>query len=111
MSFKTLEEAQEYLNLQKNYHKNYYKNNKELINERAKTYYYENLEYKKNYNYKYRNKNKDYFINYKLNMSNPALPIISGNYEHLAMFGFDTAIPLGPTVIRSEAAFFPKYLP
>ena len=48
------------------------------------------------------------FIDYKINISNPTVVNVSGNYKNMTMVGIDTAIPLGPTVIRSEAAFFPK---
>ena len=33
---------------------------------------------------------------------------LSGNYEKMLMFGSDAAIPLGETVLRLEAAFFPN---
>ena len=48
------------------------------------------------------------FVDYKINMSNPTTVIPSTKYKHMAMVGLDTAIPIGPTVLRSEAAFFPK---
>lgn len=32
----------------------------------------------------------------------------SGKYEHLAMIGADTALPIGETVLRLETAFFPQ---
>ncbi len=48
------------------------------------------------------------FVDYKIDMTNPSVVIPSANYKHMAMVGLDTAIPIGPTVLRSEAAFFPK---
>ena len=48
------------------------------------------------------------FVNYKIDMTNPSSVIPSAKYEHMAMFGLDTAIPIGPTVLRAETAFFPK---
>lgn len=33
---------------------------------------------------------------------------ISGSYKRMCMLGFDSAIPLGETVIRLETAFFPQ---
>lgn len=46
------------------------------------------------------------FVDYK--MPSPPAIIPSAKYKHMAMVGLDTAIPIGPTVLRSEAAFFPK---
>lgn len=34
--------------------------------------------------------------------------IASGQYERLAMIGADAAVPIGQTVLRAEAAFFPQ---
>lgn len=51
----------------KEYHNKYYQDNKLIINERAKTFYYDNITYKKNYNKEYREHNKEYFKQYKLN--------------------------------------------
>ena len=48
------------------------------------------------------------FVDYKIDMTNPTVVIPSAKYKHMAMIGFDTAIPIGPTVLRSEIAFFPK---
>ena len=48
------------------------------------------------------------FVNYKIDMTNPSSVIPSAKYKHMAMVGLDAAIPVGPTVLRSEAAFFPK---
>ena len=48
------------------------------------------------------------FVDYKIDMTNPPAVIPSAKYKHVAMVGLDTAIPIGPTVLRSEAAFFPK---
>ncbi|MCR5400036.1 MAG: hypothetical protein K6E78_00415 [Treponema sp.] len=57
----------------------------------------------------------DYTISYgqPLDPSNPqtALPEalnVSGQYKRFLMFGADAAIPLGQTVLRTEAAFFPQ---
>ncbi len=33
---------------------------------------------------------------------------VSGKYERMAMIGADAAVPLGPTVLRLETAFFPQ---
>jgi len=49
-----------------------------------------------------------------LDLSNPANLMlaaginVSGEYKHLGMLGADAALPLGETVIRLEAAFFPQ---
>lgn len=48
------------------------------------------------------------FVDYKIDMTNPSVVIPSAKYKHMAMIGLDTAIPIGPTVLRSEIAFFPK---
>ena len=45
--------------------------------------------------------------------SNPvtALPeeiVVSGQYKRMAMVGADAALPIGPTVLRLETAFFPQ---
>ena len=45
------------------------------------------------------------FISYSLDEAGAVK--ISGNYEKMLMFGADAAIPLGETVLRMEAAFFP----
>ena len=34
--------------------------------------------------------------------------LVSGQYERMAMIGADAALPIGPTVLRLEAAFFPQ---
>ncbi len=34
--------------------------------------------------------------------------LVSGQYERMAMVGADAALPIGPTVLRLEAAFFPQ---
>ena len=33
---------------------------------------------------------------------------VSGQYKRMAMTGFDAAVPVGPVVLRAEAAFFPE---
>ena len=48
-----------------------------------------------------------------LDPTNPAtaLPngiIVNGEYKRMAMVGTDAAVPIGPTVLRLEAAFFPQ---
>ena len=48
------------------------------------------------------------FVNYTIDMTNPSVVIPSAKYKHMAMIGLDTAIPIGPTVLRSEIALFPK---
>ena len=45
------------------------------------------------------------FINYKMT---PAGLNAVGEYKRMAMFGADSAIPLGETVLRMETAFFPE---
>jgi len=55
-------------------------------------------------------------MNYKVTFGNPQPPYpampngleVSGKYERMVMFGADAALPIGETVIRMEAAFFPK---
>ena len=34
--------------------------------------------------------------------------VVSGDYKRMAMIGTDAALPIGPTVLRLEAAFFPQ---
>ena len=48
------------------------------------------------------------FVDYKIDTTNPSEVIPNAKYKHMAMIGLDMAIPIGPTVLRSEAAFFPK---
>ena len=48
-----------------------------------------------------------------LDPTNPAtaLPngiIVNGEYKRMSMVGIDAAVPIGPTVLRLEAAFFPQ---
>ncbi len=48
-----------------------------------------------------------------LDPTNPAtaLPngiIVNGEYKRMSMVGTDAAVPIGPTVLRLEAAFFPQ---
>ena len=38
----------------------------------------------------------------------PSGIIINGNYKRMAMIGMDAALPIGATVLRLEAAFFPQ---
>ncbi len=38
----------------------------------------------------------------------PSGIIINGNYKRMAMVGMDAALPIGATVLRLEAAFFPQ---
>jgi len=38
----------------------------------------------------------------------PSAMVISGQYERMSMLGADAALPLGETVLRLEAAFFPQ---
>lgn len=43
--------------------------------------------------------------------TSPAIPsgiIINGNYKRMTMIGMDAALPIGATVLRLEAAFFPQ---
>ena len=45
--------------------------------------------------------------------SNPATALpngitVNGGYKHMAMVGADAAVPIGPTVLRLETAFFPQ---
>ena len=55
-------------------------------------------------------------LNYGITFSAPQFPFpampaglaVSGRYERMAMLGADAALPIGETVIRMEAAFFPK---
>lgn len=44
------------------------------------------------------------FIDYSMNGS----LVAKGQYERLAMIGADAAVPIGQTVLRVEAAFFPQ---
>ena len=50
----------------------------------------------------------NYEINYEAATSLPDGLIVSGQYKRMAMFGADAAIPIKETVVRAEAAFFPK---
>ena len=57
----------------------------------------------------------DYSISYGVpaDPSNPATAMpnglgVSGKYERMAMIGTDAALPIGETVLRLEAAFFPQ---
>ena len=55
-------------------------------------------------------------LNYGITFGQPQFPFpampngleVSGKYERMAMLGADAALPIGETVIRMEAAFFPK---
>ena len=52
-------------------------------------------------------------MEYSMQSANPAtgIPsgiIINGNYKRMAMIGVDAALPIGATVLRLEAAFFPQ---
>ena len=38
----------------------------------------------------------------------PECMLVNGEYKHMAMIGTDAALPVGPTVLRLEAAFFPQ---
>ena len=46
------------------------------------------------------------FMDYKMDSSSNIT--VSAEYERLLMFGADAAVPLGETVLRLEAAFFPQ---
>ncbi len=56
------------------------------------------------------------FLNYEITYGEaippyPSMPTainVTGQYKRLTMFGADAAIPLGPTVVRLETAFFPQ---
>ena len=54
----------------------------------------------------------DYSISYaEAQAPYPAMPnalIAGGKYERMAMIGTDAALPIGATVLRLEAAFFPQ---
>ena len=54
----------------------------------------------------------DYSITYgEAQPPYPAMPnglTVSGKYERMAMIGADAALPIGETVLRLEAAFFPQ---
>ena len=45
-------------------------------------------------------------VSYSLSENNSLK--LSGEYEKMLMFGADTAVPIGETVLRMEAAFFPE---
>ena len=58
-------------------------------------------------------------LNYGIKFGAPLVPtnpatampeeiIVGGKYKRLAMLGADAALPIGPTVLRLEAAFFPQ---
>lgn len=55
-------------------------------------------------------------LNYAIAFSAPQFPypampngmVISGEYKRMAMLGADAALPIGPTVLRLETAYFPK---
>lgn len=50
-------------------------------------------------------------INYSVKTEGSSLPseiAVSGSYERVLMFGGDIAVPVGSTVLRAEAAFFPN---
>ncbi|MBO4731581.1 MAG: hypothetical protein J5597_02065 [Spirochaetaceae bacterium] len=55
-------------------------------------------------------------LNYGITFGQPQFPFpampngleVSGKYERMAMLGADAALPIGETVIRMEAAFFPQ---
>lgn len=55
-------------------------------------------------------------LNYSLNtvlhpvygVEVPESLTVNGEYKHLGMIGFDTAVPVGAFVLRAETAFFPE---
>lgn len=49
------------------------------------------------------------FVNYAMDFqTTPPSISASGSYERMAMIGADAALPIGETVLRLEAAFFPQ---
>ncbi len=49
------------------------------------------------------------FVNYAMDFqTTPPSVFASGSYERMAMIGADAALPIGETVLRLEAAFFPQ---
>lgn len=48
----------------------------------------------------------DYTVNYSGGM--PSGVSVTGKYKHMTMVGADAALPIGETVLRLEAAFFPQ---
>lgn len=49
------------------------------------------------------------FVNYAMDFqTTPPSVSASGSYERMAMIGADAALPMGETVLRLEAAFFPQ---
>ena len=49
------------------------------------------------------------FVNYAMDFqTTPPSVSASGSYERMAMIGADAALPIGETVLRLEAAFFPQ---
>lgn len=58
-------------------------------------------------------------LDYKITLGEPVVPsnpatalpegiVVSGQYKRMAMVGADMALPIGPTVLRLEGAFFPQ---
>ena len=58
-------------------------------------------------------------LDYKITLGEPVIPsnpatalpegiVVSGQYKRMAMVGADMALPIGPTVLRMETAFFPQ---
>ena len=58
-------------------------------------------------------------LDYKITLGEPVIPsnpatalpegiVVSGQYKRMAMVGADAALPIGPTVLRMETAFFPQ---
>ena len=58
-------------------------------------------------------------LDYKITLGEPVIPsnpatalpegiVVSGQYKRMAMVGADMALPIGPTVLRLEGAFFPQ---
>lgn len=58
-------------------------------------------------------------LDYKITLGEPVIPsnpatalpegiVVSGQYKRMAMVGADMALPIGPTVLRLETAFFPQ---
>ena len=49
------------------------------------------------------------FVNYAMDFQTTQPSVsVSGSYERMAMIGADAALPIGETVLRLEAAFFPQ---
>ena len=58
-------------------------------------------------------------LDYEITLGEPVIPsnpatalpqgiVVSGQYKRMAMVGADAALPIGPTVLRLETAFFPQ---